>query len=1369
LSTSLEEMQQRVAKSQGQASATKPPRVSKPPAAGGGVTPLAEMQKRLAPPAPSLLQTIGGGLKDAATKAVLPYWQNYKETAKAYADSLSEDVTKSKSHQDSISGLLLSLKGLNDALGAAQAPLEAAGRTGILEPIRAGITKLGQLVSDHLAAPDVEPTPQQKRMAQVTGVPVARQYPKGIDWKVHKADVQQTVEGINAGLEQAFGAGLMLGEGKLLGGPKEPAPLPEPGSYEALPKLSPEEMEATIRANRRAQGLNPVVGKPKVEIGEIKPKVTLAQAQAGVRQATREMIEPMVAEPAAVVNAPKTNLMQAYSVHTAIDTMAVPIFEKYAKEGKPTTGGEILDQLKTITESIKGADAWTAVIEGLRKNVGDVKAHIAWQLPEWAQSISGDPIAGFYDHNSHSIHVSLQTADSPFHTTIHELEHAATAKYVRQNPDSPLVKRLDKVLNEARTRAVRMQEAQQAGKLVHYGLTNNREFLSELKSNPRFVDFLARSEAYASASWKSIKIFNYLADLFRQMLGIKDPRATPLLHESMFLGSEIAKKQAGGPKILAARQMTGEALRGAVELLPAQITKAQAKLESWYTDILKTVNVEALGPRAKLAASSVAKAIADRVRSTTMFVRNSEPRRMWWEARLSSVDQFISRFEKGDKFADDPELAKIADTYRHWNGMIFMQDIDHGILYDPVDNYLFHVFEDSDAVRQWADQTFGTKWGDPKFTKDRTFSLYEEAVKAGFVPRFRNPEDIMLARQKASDIAVSKIEALEQLDHFGLAVKKPSGVKNFSTRFPSVMRRSPNGDWYFIHQQAAQPLFNAFDSKSLWADTSLLGSAFRGGMAVKNTVVPLRLGFSLFHAGHVAHIANADMVALSSKGMLSGTQSPIEFGLSIAKAAPLFVNAWQNARFGQNIVDVWLGKVGYEDLTAADKQNLQFMSEGGFIPIMDQHWEVGAITKFRKAIANARDGDGLASARAVWHAPWALLEGMQAPIFKVWIPNLKAASYIKNVSEAIKADPSLMNNSLRRQQAFRRIAQSVDNRYGEMNYETLLWKKWAKDLAVLNTLSLGWQLGFLREYGGGTLDLGQFAVRGDKMQAIRQGKLDRALFASIYTITALGYGGLLTWAMTGKPPESLTDYILPRTGDVGPDGQPARVNTMFYTREFQSIYKHVEAKGLMAGLGNLVMSKASGIIGLFSELGRGVNSFGQEIRNPGDPAYQRIAESLAYVMSDLEPIAFKSMQGDLPSKLRAIAGFTPAPAYMTDSATVGRIKDSYQRFVAPQEKPYDRLARSKAFSQLRLDYLNGKPIGEKLDQLSSEFNLSGKEQRQLMRDLNRAGPPSGWMFQRLPWEEQKLLLDQMSPEERESYLSLSNKQHLRGHYAPPSP
>lgn len=1366
MSTSLDQMQQRLAKNtSGDISPSQSSPVSKPVAAPGGGTSLEDMRKRLAPKAPTTVQTLGSGLADAARQSIVPYWSDYKKTAQAYADSLSEDMKSAKSSPDAISGFLGSLKALNDVLGAAQAPLESALRTGVLQPVQVGVAKLGQLVSDHLASPDVDPTPEQKRVATLTGVPVARQYSKGVDWKVHKQDVQSTIEGINTGLESLFGAGLMVAEGKLAAPAEEKAPL-----------LGEQDKANIIRSQRRDAGQTPSEGKPHV---------TLAQAQSGIRQATQDLTEPtideerlknldLMADGGGAERKPVSNLQAAMTVRNAIDTAVLPIFAKHADVGKPTTGGEILDQLQTVVKQVKGSEAWQSVIEGLRKHVADVDVHLKWQLPDWAKGPNGDPVQGYYDREEHQVHVSVREASSPFHTTIHELEHAATARYVARNPTSPLVKRLGLVLQEARKRAVRMGEIETRGqgtdlrvKQNHYGLTNDREFLSELKSNPKFVDFLSRSEAHASPGWKGIKIFNHLADLFRKMLGIKDPQATPLLHESMFLGSEIAKKQAGGDHLTAVRRMTEDVWVDALDLMPRQIDAAEKKLAGWYTDVLKTINVEGLGPKAKAAGSIIAKAIADRVRSTTVFTRNSEPRKMWWEARLGTVDDFVSRYEKGDQFKDNPALARIADNYRQWNAMIFMQDLDHGILYDPVDNYISHIFEDPDGVRQWADQTYGTKWGDPSFTKDRTFSLYEEAIKHNFVPKFKNPEEIMLARQKASDIAVSKVQALEEMDKWGLAVKKPPGSKNFKTKFQSIARRSPNGDWYYVHQEAAQPLFNAFDSKSLWAADNLGGSVFRGGMAVKNTVVPLRLGFSLFHALHVAHIANADMVAMNFKGMLAGTVSPVKAGLEFAKAVPLLINSWKNAKIGANIVDVWLGKTPEHELNSADKQNLQFMSEGGFIPIMDHHWTVGAVTNFKKALAQARGGDGIQALKSVWHAPWALMEGLQAPLFQTWIPNLKAASYLKNVREAVQADPALLNNTLKRQQAFRRIAQSVDNRYGEMNYETLLWKKWAKDLAVLNTLSLGWQLGFLREYGGGAMDLGQFALRGDRMQSIKEGQIDRALFASTYTLTALGYGGLLTWAMTGEAPQSLTDYVLPKTGGTGQDGQPQRVNTMFYTREFQAIYKHVEAKGLMTGLGQLVESKASGVIGLFAELAKGVNSFGQQIRDPAGPEYQKIAQSLAYVMSDLEPIAFKSMEGDPGSVARSIMGFTPAPAYMTDSATVGRIKDSYERMVAPTEKPYDRMARSKAFTSIRKHYANGQPIGNELDQVSKEYSLSGREQRQLIKDLNHGGPPSAWMFQRLPWEEQKRLLDNMTPEERGGYLALSNKQHLRGRYASP--
>ena len=47
---------------------------------------------------------------------------------------------------------------------------------------------------------------------------------------------------------------------------------------------------------------------------------------------------------------------------------------------------------------------------------------------------------------------------------------------------------------------------------------------------------------------------------------------------------------------------------------------------------------------------------------------------------------------------------------------------------------------------------------------------------------------------------------------------------------------------------------------------------------------------------------------------------------------------------------------------------------------------------------------------------------------------------------------------------------SVDNRMGQMVYDNLFWNRTLKDLALASVRSVGWNLGTLRELGGGVSD-----------------------------------------------------------------------------------------------------------------------------------------------------------------------------------------------------------------------------------------------------------------------------------------------------------
>jgi hypothetical protein len=264
----------------------------------------------------------------------------------------------------------------------------------------------------------------------------------------------------------------------------------------------------------------------------------------------------------------------------------------------------------------------------------------------------------------------------------------------------------------------------------------------------------------------------------------------------------------------------------------------------------------------------------------------------------------------------------------------------------------------------------------------------------------------------------------------------------------------------------------------------------------------------------------------------------------------------------------------------------------------------------------------------------------------------------------------------------------------------------------------------------------------------------------------MAYGGLMTWGLSGQLPTGIYDYIFPRIGKTDSRGQPQRINTMFYTREFAGIYKHMEDQGMVEGLGKLASSKASGLIGLASEVTSGINSFGQEIRNPDSPSYRKVEETLAYVLSDLEPISTQQMkEGDTQSKVLSSLGFTPAPKYITESKTESQIRLDYSKYVRPQETPFERARYGAEFTKLKDQYSKGdEGFGESLDKFMEVHQVTPSERRRVFKALRSDTPPSHRMFSKLPWEVQKRLLDKMTDEERDEYLPLSDKQHLRHHY-----
>jgi hypothetical protein len=791
---------------------------------------------------------------------------------------------------------------------------------------------------------------------------------------------------------------------------------------------------------------------------------------------------------------------------------------------------------------------------------------------------------------------------------------------------------------------------------------------------------------------------------------------------------------------------------------------AQTKMAALYHGYIETFNPEARGPAARTAGAAIAR----------NFFKQAEAEHKTWELGKKRREyflkmgptasmEFVHGMESGKPFTN-PIWERARQVYSNWTNALVAQDTrtyagsGKDLPYAPREHYVPHLFKDAEGVIRWAEKKYGNRWADPKFIKDRSFNLYQEAMDAGFTPKFTNPEEIMQARQFASDIAALRTDMLADFERKGVAVKAAKGSERPPPGFSPNSRRSPTGIRYWVREDADPLMHNAFDSASLW---NLQGSAlkrgvsagFRGWMGVKNALIPIKLGLSLFHPMHVLHIDASATLARESKSLLGAPSlanvRDFMLNASTAYLQPLYTNP----KIGYPILRVFQGKKPFESLSDADKVAYRDLAEGGMVPTRPREETSGSIQKLKDSWAKKSVG-------TVFHLPLAIMSATTHPLFGVWIPTLKIASYLKDVKVARELNPGWTDGQ--RQEAFRNIARKVEARYGEMNYNSLFMDKMLKDIGVATNLSLGWNIGLLDQYAGGAIDLGRAAVeKGSMKEKLASGILDRPVFAAYYVGSALAIGGVMHYMLSGKPPEQLIDYTHPQSGEKDQYGKPVRLNTMFYTREFEGLYKHMEQEGAVSGLTDFVKNKGSGLMEMSRTALTGINSLGDDIRNPEDPAYKQFEQTLANTLTGLNTISIEAINkstGPTGKKVGlSVLGFTPAGKYISETVLEGQISDRFNRYVRPQEKPFQAVEMSKDTKQLRELYAKDDPkYDDKLETVAKKYDMTSKDVHKMEKVF--ASPkeqefdPSVYMFSKLPWEEQKPLLDKMSEAERDTYL-----------------
>ena len=789
------------------------------------------------------------------------------------------------------------------------------------------------------------------------------------------------------------------------------------------------------------------------------------------------------------------------------------------------------------------------------------------------------------------------------------------------------------------------------------------------------------------------------------------------------------------------------------------------------------------------------------------------------DGKLNKADFKDELINAGLKPEQVDWMADQAQMHRNIMRDLFLEEKAHGSKKEWVENYVSHIFQDrkiNGLTPQEFIQARLDKLGKDWYDKERSFDSIKAALDAGYKLQFDNPIDIVSARMAASINSNTLVDVLHRLKQDGLAtrtVDATTGQKAMWTAY-----RTPYAQEWLIHPSGQWIWNNAMVAKSISARGDGLVSAYRTWMKLKNVWIPIQLAFSAFHEMHIVgnilpaqNLSRAINLSMHEgnwvKNLLDAGKLTAEqalFSLPLDKLG----RGWGRAldekvggRFSKMRESQSMWDKTPEQQTPLERMWTQFHEWGGVIPNQSAEEVIGA----KRALDRA-----LGQKEYVNAVPAGIRRGIemsQAWMFKYQIPALKSASFMRDVAAAFKIDPSLANDPIRARAVVQEIGKNINDRFGEMFYKGLFWNRYLKDTGIASLLSLSWQLGQIRQFGGALQNLATksklaqaVGMKPSRLQQTIYKGTDKGTFVASYIGLSMATAGAISWALSGKTPTGL-DYVYPRNGEEDIHGKPQRLQTPFFTREPSMLMGHTEEgggglAGLIHGIGAYLYNKT--ILQPLVEQWTGHNYYGQELYDATAPWYKQALQRVDSMLGDhLDPIGISGAKrsaekgGGAKGAALSLAGFGPAPQYLNNSPFENEVNNLYYHYNPPKSYEYGKetgLGHGLVQSNLRGAGLPGKAAydlqGKAPDYTKSEWRQdansrliaaikSGDQEAkmQAQRDLidpKRGGMgvksvvarekeenPSPYRYSRLPENVQKALIQKMSDDEYNQYVRLN--------------
>jgi hypothetical protein len=471
-----------------------------------------------------------------------------------------------------------------------------------------------------------------------------------------------------------------------------------------------------------------------------------------------------------------------------------------------------------------------------------------------------------------------------------------------------------------------------------------------------------------------------------------------------------------------------------------------------------------------------------------------------------------------------------------------------------IDDYFPHIWEN--AGRQGAPPSSvgagaAAKQGSGSFTKQRTIPTVADGIAQGLIPKTTNPIEATMAYVTNADRFIAMNEAVQEgVTQGAVRYMRPGTQPQGWVEIQGRLGTKANGQRGYAPESWAR-VFNNYVSPGFQGE---YGSAAEMARKVSNSVTALELGLSGFHATTMAFegvinnmargigLAREGKFKEAGKAVASAPAAPVTLYRRGKKVEQAYLNGTADPVLRQ-ITDL-LADAGGRATKYAHATDYQFSGMGSYWTAFKQGALSSQLGADAAKVGSARTliGKGAAGAGVLGKQIGRAMDTVAQPLFEKYIPQVKNGAFYENMADWLKAHPNASHAD--QVKAAREIVDSVDNRFGELVQDNVFWNKALKQVSMVAMRSYSWNLGTVREIGGGVKDAmrGEWSRRSDYVVALA---VSTGMMNATYQ-----------YLKTGKMPESIQDFVAPQTGGVdAKTGLPERLAPVGYMKDVFGWYE----------------------------------------------------------------------------------------------------------------------------------------------------------------------------------------------------------------------